>query len=341
MIRRFSSSSLKAKVFMYVKDFRGEPTTVNFELMEEHLPALKNNEILASAEYLSVDPYMRPYMLKYKPPCLMIGGQMARVVDSKNPDFPVDSIIFGQLGWRTHTVFNPTDMQGRSFHSCYIYPTFDGLSRSLGLGYLGMPGNGAHFGLNDICRPKAGETFVVTSAAGALGSLAGQLAKIKGCNVIGLTGSDEKCRFIENELGFDRAINYKSKNLHKQLKQYVPNGIDVYFDSIGGEFSSLIFNHMNEFGRVAACGAISSYNSEIPRVPAIQTVFVVKQLRMEGFIVYRYSDRWMEGIYETAKLIKEGKIKCYETVTEGFENMPNAFIEMLQGKNYGKSVVKV
>jgi prostaglandin reductase 1 len=169
----------------------------------------------------------------------------------------------------------------------------------------------------------------------------GQTAKMRGCRVVGFAGSDEKCKWLENELGFDKAINYKSENVYKQLKQAAPKGVDVYFDNVGGEISSMIFSQMNDYGRISVCGAISSYNNEIPKVPAVQTLFVFKQLKMEGFLVWRYTDRWMEGIDAVAKWIQDGKVKYHETVTEGFENTPQAFIDMLRGKNFGKAIVKV
>ena len=232
-------------------------------------------------------------------------------------------------------------MQRAKFQDCYILPDCDGHPTSLGLGVLGMPGNTAYFGLLELCQPKAGETVVVTGAAGAVGSLVGQIAKIKGCKVIGFAGSDDKCRWLENEYGFDKAINYKSSNLYKQFKEATPDGVDCYFDNVGGEVSSMIFSRMNDYGRIAVCGAISSYNSDIPKVPAVQTMFVFKQLKMQGFLVWSWSNRWMEGITELSKWVQEGKIKYNETITEGFENTPQAFIEMLRGKNYGKAIVKV
>lgn len=238
-------------------------------------------------------------------------------------------------------MLNPTEVQQQNFIDCYILPKCDGHPTSLGLGLLGMPGNTAYFGFLKLLEPKAGETIVVTGAAGAVGSLVGQLAKLNGCRVIGFAGSDDKCKWLESEYGFDKAINYKSQNLFKHLKEASPKGVDMFFDNVGGEVSSLIFSRMNNFGRVAVCGAIGSYNSDIPKVNAVQNVFVFKQLKMEGFLVWRWSDRWMEGISEIAKLVQEGKLKYHETVTEGFENTPQAFIEMLRGKNYGKAIVKV
>lgn len=204
-----------------------------------------------------------------------------------------------------------------------------------------MPGNTAYFGTTELLKPKSGETIAITGAAGAVGTLVGQLAKLRGCRVIGFAGTDDKCKWIENEYGFDKAINYKSPDLYKQFKEASPKGVDMFFDNVGGEVSSMIFSRMNDYGRVAVCGAIASYNSDIPKVNAVQTMFVFKQLKMEGFLVWRWSDRWLEGITEMGKLVEDGALKYHETVTEGFENLPQAFIDMLRGKNYGKAIVKV
>lgn len=220
-------------------------------------------EFLAEAEFLSVDPYMRPYMADYKPGVTMIGGQVAKVIESKHTKFPAGSYVFGDFGWRTHTVVNP-DSEGQR---PYKLPDMGAIPRSLGIGYLGMPGNTAYFGLLEICQPKAGETVVVTGAAGAVGSLVGQIAKIKGCHVIGLAGSDEKCDWLTGELGFDKAINYKAGNVRAALKAAAPNGIDCYFDNVGGELSSIVINQMNLFGRISVCGSISSYNLELKDWP--------------------------------------------------------------------------
>ena len=221
-----------------------------------------------------------------------------------------------------------------------LLPDFGSQSYSLAVGACGMPGNTAYFGFLEICDPKEGETVVVTAAAGAVGSLVGQIAKIKGCKVIGFAGSDEKCAWLEKELGFDKAINYKTKELAKALKEAAPKGVDCYFDNVGGELSSIILQQMRPRGRISVCGAISGYNDQIVTVPAPQGLFVWGQLKMEGFIVHRWATRWLEGINQMLSWISEGKIKIEETYTEGFENMPQAFIDMLNGKNTGKAVVK-
>lgn len=208
---------------------------------------------------------MRPYMAEYKPGVTMIGGQVAKIIESKHPKYPVGSFMVGNYGWRSHTIFNPDkDIFERP---SYLLPPLGDLPVSLGVGYLGMPGNTAYFGLLELCQPKTGETVVVTGAAGAVGSLVGQIAKIKGCRVVGFAGSDDKCAWLETELGFDKAINYKNGDMRKALRAAAPNGVDCYFDNVGGELSSIIINQMNEFGRISVCGSISSYNTDVKDLP--------------------------------------------------------------------------
>lgn len=266
-----------------------------------------------------------------------------RVLESKHEKYLTGMVIFAPFGWRTHTIFDPEQIEAEdrtADDKPMILSDFGDLPHSLGLGYLGQVGYTGYFGFLEICQPKSGETVVVTAAAGAVGSLVGQIAKIKGCRVVGLAGSDEKCKWLETELGFDKAINYKVANVTQELKEAAPNGIDCYFDNVGGKLSSLIIEQMNENGRIAVCGAISTYNDEQVMVPAQQFIFIMKQLRMEGFS-WRWIDRYMEAIDQIRDWISEGKIKYFETVTEGFENQPKAFIEMMKGKNIGKAVVKV
>ncbi|XP_018575695.1 prostaglandin reductase 1 isoform X2 [Anoplophora glabripennis] len=201
--------------------------------------------------------------------------------------------------------------------------------------------NTAYFGFLEICTPQAGETVVVTGAAGAVGSHVGQIAKIKGCKVIGVTGSDEKGKWLVEELGFDHFINYKTADLDKALDELAPEKIDCYFDNVGGEISSIILRHMNNFGRISVCGSISGYNNKSEKATTIQRPMISLNLTMEGFIVSRWANRWNEGIQQNLKWIKEGKLKYHETVTEGFENMLKAFIELFTGGNVGKAIVKV
>lgn len=262
-----------------------------------------------------------------------------RVTESKHQDFPVGATIFGNLGWRSHTVVDPTKFPAK--HDLYTLPELGGLPPSLAAGALGMVGNSAYYGFLDLCKPKEGEIVVVTAAAGAVGSLVGQIAKLKGCTVIGFAGSDDKCKWLEDELGFDKAINYKTADVVQALKAAAPDGIDCYFDNVGGKLSSVIIDQMRMNGRISVCGAISTYNDEVVMVPSF-TTFHRRLLKMEGFMNYRWIKQWMEeGMFEMLKWIQEGKIKYHETVTEGFENTTKAFIEMMEGKNLGKAIVKV
>ncbi|XP_076618704.1 prostaglandin reductase 1 isoform X1 [Colletes latitarsis] len=340
------STMVKAKKFVVVKHFQGDPKPTDLQLVEEDLPSLQNGEFLAEAEYLSVDPYMRPYVQRYPLGITMIGAQVAKIIDSKNSNFPIGKRIVGYFGWRTHTVVNLQEFSDKDavLQKPYLLPDLGDLSPSLGLGVLGMPGNTAYFGLLELCKPKQGETLVVSGAAGAVGSHVGQIGKhVLGMNVIGIAGSDDKCDWLVKELGFDSAINYKTENIAAALRKSAPKGVDCYFDNVGGDISTTVLYQMKPFGRVAVCGSISSYNSDassLPKTTILQPAIVFNQLRIEGFIVSRWSDRWSEGIHKNAQWIKEGKLKYRETITKGFENMFDAFVGMLQGKNTGKAIVQ-
>ncbi|KAJ8922461.1 hypothetical protein NQ315_004408 [Exocentrus adspersus] len=322
---------VKAKVFIFQKQFDGLPKEGDLQLIEEDLPAIKEGEFLAEAVYLSVDPYMRAYA-----PRLPLGKT---IVESKHPKYPVGRHVVGQFGWRSHTV-SKGERHDSSTAPFLIPELGPDVPLSYFIGVLGMPGNTAYFGFLELCQPKKGETVVVSGAAGAVGSLVGQIAKIKGCTVIGIAGSEEKGKWLVGELGFDHFINYKTADLNKALSQAAPNGIDCYFDNVGGETTNAILSHMNDFGRISLCGSISVYNKNDRKVSLELFYLVGKQLKMEGFIVTRWLDRWLEGIQQNHKWIQEGKLKTRETVTVGFENMFKAFVDMLQGKNFGKAVVK-
>jgi len=334
---------MKAEKFTLLNHFDGFPKTTDFKLETEELPALKSGEILCEAEYLSVDPYMRAYIRGHgmKPPLTMIGGQVAKVIDSKNDKYPKGSYVVGSIGWRKHSIpkavlFGVADLDP--------LPDLGDLPRSYALGACGMPGFTAYFGFLKLCQPKEGETVVVTGAAGAVGSLVGQIAKIRGCRVIGFAGTEEKCKWIKS-LGYDAAINYKTcPDIDAALKAAAPKGVDCYFDNVGGMLSYRIRNQMNLYGRVSLCGSISSYNNkagEVSNVPNPEMIIVGKQLKLEGFIVTRWWDQRPEAVQQMAAWIREGRIKVQETVTEGFQNLPKAFIGMLKGENTGKAIVKV
>lgn len=335
---------MKAEKFVLQHHFEGFPKSIDFKLESEELPALKQGEVLCQAEYLSVDPYMRPYSARMTLPATMIGGQVAKIIDSKNDSFPKGRYIVGALGWRSLTTISPPSDGSKTPFDAYLLPDLGGLPPSYGLGACGMPGATAYFGFLDLCEPKEGETVVVTGAAGAVGSLVGQIAKIKGCRVIGFAGSDDKCKWLKS-LGFDGAINYKTcADIDAALKEAAPKGVDCYFDNVGGMLSHRIRMQMNNRGRISVCGSISSYNDkkgEQTMVPQPDGLFVFKQLKMEGFLVHRWWHRKDEAFVQMAKWIQEGKIQVKETVTEGFQRMPQAFMGMLKGQNTGKAIVKV
>lgn len=332
--------NIRAKKYVLTKYFQGEPKKSDFTIVEEELPELKPEEFLVQAEYLSVDPYMRAYMIGYKLPTDMIGGQVARIIASRNSKYAVGKYVIGSFGWRSHTIVDIKKESG-NLSPLRLLPNIDPYPVSLALGVLGMPGNTAYFGLNEICKPKAGETVVVTGAAGAVGSHVGQIAKHLGCHVIGFAGTNEKCHYLENELGFDRAYNYKEYDIKKALREGAPKRVDCYFDNVGGEISSTIMNYMNHGGRVAVCGSISSYNdTALPKVTILQPAIVFKELKVEGFIVTRWLNRWDEGVEKNLSLLKEGKLKYKEKVYHGFDNMVDALVGILRGENTGKAVVK-
>ncbi|NP_001166451.1 prostaglandin reductase 1 isoform X1 [Cavia porcellus] len=326
---------VKAKSWTLKKHFQGKPTQSDFELKTVELPPLKNGEVLLEALFLSVDPYMRIASKRLKEGAVMMGQQVARVVESKNSAFPAGSIVLAQSGWTTHFISD-----GKGLEKLLTeWP--DKLPLSLALGTIGMPGLTAYFGLLEVCGVKGGETVLVSAAAGAVGSVVGQIAKLKGCKVVGAAGSDEKIAYLK-QIGFDAAFNYKTVNsLEEALKKASPDGYDCYFDNVGGEFLNTVLSQMKDFGKIAICGAISVYNrmDQLPPGPSPESI-IYKQLRIEGFIVYRWQgDVREKALRDLMKWVLEGKIQYHEHVTKGFENMPAAFIEMLNGANLGKAVV--
>nr|XP_040039016.1 prostaglandin reductase 1-like [Gasterosteus aculeatus aculeatus] len=326
---------VRAKTWILAKHFDGFPKDSDFELKVEELPAPRDGEVLLEALFLSVDPYMRPYSkLRMSEGDVMIGSQVAKVIQSKNPAFPVGSHVVGQCGWRSHTVCDGKD----------LVPIMPGwpqdVSLSLALGAIGMPGLTALYGIEEVLGLQKGETLLVNAAAGAVGSVVGQLAKIKGCKVVGSAGSDTKVAFLK-ELGFDEAFNYKTVgSLEEALKKASPDGYDCFFENVGGPFSSVAIQQMKNFGRIAVCGSISTYNDTTPQTgPFPQLTMILKQLKMEGFMQSRWEHKHPESLKRLMGWFKEGKLQCREHITRGFEKMPAAFMGILQGENIGKAVV--
>ncbi|KAM5258562.1 prostaglandin reductase 1 isoform 1-T4 [Hipposideros larvatus] len=324
-----------AKKWTLRKHFEGSPTNSNFELKTVELPPLKNGEVLVEALFLTVDPYMRVTAKDLKEGDTMMGQQVARVVESKNSAFPIGTIVLASFGWTTHSISDGKELKKVPSE----WP--DTLPLSLNLGVVGMTGLTAYFGLLDICGAKSGETVLVNAAAGAVGSVVGQIAKLKGCKVVGVAGSDEKVAYLK-KLGYDVAFNYKTESLEKALKKASPDGYDCYFDNVGGEFSNTVITQMKKYGRIAICGAISVYNRTTAPPPGPPPeIIIYKELRMEGFVVSRWQgDVREKALKDLLQWVSEGKIQYNEYIIKGFENMPDAFMGMLKGDNLGKTIVK-
>ncbi|XP_061664624.1 prostaglandin reductase 1-like [Syngnathoides biaculeatus] len=328
---------VKAKMWVLTKHFDGFPKESDFQLKEEELPELEDGQVLLEALFLSVDPYMRPFSrFRMKEGDVMIGTQVAKVVQSKNAAFPVGAHVVGRGGWRTRAVSDGSDLLP-------VMPDWPrDVSLSVALGTVGMPGLTALYGIEEVLGLKSGETLLVNAAAGAVGSAVGQIAKIKGCRVVGSTGSDTKVAFLK-ELGFDEAFNYKTvASLEGALRDAAPSGYDCFFENVGGPFSSVALSQMKDFGRIAVCGSISTYNdTESQTGPYPQMSMIVKQLKMEGFMQSRWERKHPESLRRLMSWLKEGKLQSREHITEGFQNMPAAFMGMLRGENTGKAIVAV
>jgi NADPH-dependent curcumin reductase CurA len=318
----------------------GMPTAENFQLIETEIPQPGAGEVLVRSLYLSVDPYMRgrmstakSYVAPYELNEVLTGGVVGEVVESHNPTFAVGDIVSGMLGWSDYNVST-----GKGLSK--IDPRLAPISTALGV--AGMPGLTAYFGLLDIGNPQPGETVVVSGAAGAVGTIVGQIAKLKGCRVVGIAGSDEKNEYLVQELGFDVTINYKTQNVFQALKEACPNGIDVYFDNVGGEISDAVMPLLNFKARIPLCGQISLYNLEKADIgPRILPYILKTSSLLKGFIVSDYAPRFREGITELSQWISEGKLKYRENIIEDLENAPRAFIGLFHGENMGKQLVKV
>jgi NADPH-dependent curcumin reductase CurA len=323
----------------------GTPTEQNFRLEEGAVPVPAEGQVLLRTLYLSLDPYMRGRMSdapSYAPPVavgdVMMGGTVSQVETSLNPDFQLGDLVLGASGWQEYSLSDGaglTKLDAKLKHP------------SLSLGVLGMPGFTAYMGLLDIGQPKVGETVVVAAASGAVGSVVGQIAKIKDCHVVGIAGGAEKCRYVVDELGFDACIDHHSPNFAKDLATACVKGIDVYFESVGGKVFDAVLPLLNPRARVPVCGKIANYNdSNLPQGPdrlgLLTSTILTKRIKMQGFIIFNdYADRFDEFFSQMSTWVKQGKVIYREDIINGLENAPQAFIGLLEGKNFGKLVIKV
>jgi len=318
----------------------GMPKLDNFQIADTDPPELNDGEVSVRTLYISVDPYLRGRMREgrsYVPPFelgqVIVSGVVGEVVESRAPEFAPGDIVTGMLGWRLYNVAKPKQLRK-------INPRMAPVTTALGV--LGGPGLTAYFGLLDIGQPKEGETVVVSGAAGAVGMTVCQIARIKGCRTVGIAGSDDKNRYLREELGVDATINYKTTEMKQALKEACPQGVDIYFDNVGGDISDALLPLLNHGARIPLCGQISLYNLDKPDVgPRPQRYLLVNSAVMRGFIVTDYAARFAEGVMNLAQWLAAGKLKYAETIVEGFENTPKAFIGLFRGENLGKQIVKV
>ena len=320
---------------------KGMPELSDFSLKEAPIPQPKDDEVLVKSLYLSVDPYMRGRMndrASYVPPFELNrplnGDVVGRVIKSKRSNFKAGDFVLGHLEWADYSVAKGSELHKIDAHLAPIESA---------LGILGMPGMTAYFGLLDIGKPNKGETVVISGAAGAVGSIAGQIAKILGCRVVGIVGSPAKVDYLTGELGFDAAVNYKNPDYANQLKAACPKGVDVYFDNVGGDITDEVIKLINWHARIVVCGQISMYNLDRQDTgPRNFGQLLIKSALAKGFIVNQdYHARFPEGIQQMVHWIKEGRIKHRENIVEGLENMPRAFLGLFTGENIGKQLVKI
>jgi NADPH-dependent curcumin reductase CurA len=319
----------------------GMPTPDNFDIVETEVPQPGDGDVLVRTLYISVDPYLRgrmregrSYVAPFEVGQVIESGAIGEVIESRSPKFAVGDIVAGMFGWRLYNVAKA-----------------DGLTKvsppppipiSAALGVLGIPGLTAYFGLLDIGQPKEGETVVVSGAAGAVGMTVCQIASLKGCRTVGIAGSDDKNKYLRDELGVDATVNYKNPGIQAALREACPQGVDVYFDNVGGNVSDAVLPLLNHGARIVICGQISIYNLDKPDVGLRPQPYVlINSALMKGFIITEYAARFGEGVMQLAQWVGTGKLKYAETVAEGFENTPQAFIGLFSGENLGKQIVKV
>ncbi len=317
----------------------GMPKPADFDMVEAPLPAPKDGEVLCRTIYLSLDPYMRgrisaarSYAQSVEPGQVIVGGTVGEVLESKHPGLAKGDVVLGYDGWQSHAVSKGGALRKLDPKQAPV---------STALGVLGMPGMTAYVGLLDIGQPKAGETVVVSAASGAVGSAVGQIAKIKGCRAVGVAGSKDKCDYVVRELGFDACVDYKKGDLVAALKDACPKGVDVYFENVGGDVLRAVMTMLNQNARIPLCGLISEYNAtEVGPGPNLRPLLFNRAL-IKGFIVSDHMARMGDFLKDCGGWIREGRLKYREDVVVGLEKAPGAFIGLLQGKNFGKLLVRV
>ncbi|MDA8108249.1 MAG: NADP-dependent oxidoreductase [Betaproteobacteria bacterium] len=317
----------------------GWVTEDNFKLVESEAPRPQEGEVLVKGEWLSLDPYMRGRMndVKSYVPAVQIGqvmvGEVAgEVLESKHPGFRPGDKVCAPLGWQLYGCAKGAELTKVDASRAPL---------SYYLGVLGMPGKTAYFGLNEIGRPKAGETVVVSAASGAVGSVVGQLAKIAGCRAVGIAGGKAKCDYVVKELGFDACVDYKAGNLHRDLKEACAKGVDVYFENVGGEMLDTLLRLMNPFSRIVVCGMIAEYNLTEPYAHKNLRAVLVNRIKMQGMIVFDWRERYPEAVQALAGYLAAGRLKYRESVLQGIERAPQGLIALLKGRNFGKQLVKL
>lgn len=329
------------KVILLNKRPVGKPVLSDFKFTNDAIPSPLEGDILLKTLYVSVDPYLRGRMNDSKSyiPAFELNkpirsGIIAEVTASGNSGFKVGDFVTGNLEWKEFQLSNGNNLNKLDVKITELTPY---------LGVLGMTGLTAYLGLMEFGKPKKGQTLVVSGAAGAVGSIVGQIGKILGCNVVGITGSDEKRELLLSKFKFDKAINYKTTpDLSKEIQQACPQGVDIYFDNVGGEISDAVLANINKYARLPVCGAISLYNeTTMPDGPRLQPIILTKSATMQGFIVSDFAAKFPDAIKQLSIWLKEGKLAYSETIVNGFENIPQAFLDLFEGKNEGKMIVKI
>jgi NADPH-dependent curcumin reductase CurA len=317
----------------------GAPSSGNFELTQGPIPEAGEGEVLMRIIYLSLDPYMRGRMSaakSYATPAEigqpMVGGTVGEIIQSRNPKFMVGDIVVGYSGWQEYGLSNGAGLRKLDPKAAPV---------SAALGVLGMPGMTAYVGLLEIGQPKLGETVVVAAASGAVGSTVGQIAKIKECRAVGIAGGTEKCRFVVSELGFDACIDHRAPDFTQQLEVACPRGIDVYFENVGGAVQQAVWPLLNDFARIPVCGLIAQYNATTPMSGPDMVSVLRKRLLLRGFIVWDFAARQGDFLRDVGEWLRNGRLKYREDIVEGLENAPAAFLGLLEGKNFGKVLVRM